>query len=178
MGVQVLRHLRSSLHKTAWPFSSQGLRAAVGRLTWFAMTRIKAFSLLAVYVLALGLLAPLPAQAFWSKYRVFQCGSSYEAYKCQTCRQLPALRFGFEVDPARQLVALTVFEHGRAGANQILLDCSVNSKESWGCGKKSTRKSGRLVASTSYSMTNGLFTAENASFSSQSSQTGFYCGKP
>lgn len=178
MGVQVLRHLRSSLHKTAWPFSSQGLRAAVGRLTRFAMTRIKAFSLLAVYVLALGLLAPLPAQAFWSKYRVFQCGSSYEAYKCQTCRQLPALRFGFEVDPARQLVALTVFEHGRAGTNQILLDCSVNSKESWGCGKKSTRKSGRLVASTSYSMTNGLFTAENASFSSQSSQTGFYCGKP
>ena len=178
MGVQVLRHLRSSLHKTAWPLSSQGLRAAVGRLARFATTRIKAFSLLAVYVLALCLLTPVSAKAFWSKYRVYQCGSSYEAYKCQTCQQLPALRLGFEVDVGRQMVALTVFEYGRAGANQILLDCSVNSKESWGCGEKSTRKSGRLVASTSYSMTNGLFTAENASFSGQSSQTGFYCGKP
>ena len=133
---------------------------------------------LAVLLLPLGLTAPSSAKAFWSKYRVFKCNSSYEAYKCQTCQQMPALRLGFEVDPARQLVALTIFENGRAGANQILLDCSVNSQESWGCGKKSTRKSGRLVASTSYSMTNGLFTAENANFSGQSAQTGFYCGKP
>ena len=132
---------------------------------------------LAVIVLPLGLAAPSSVNAFWSKYRLFQCNSSYEAYKCQTCQQLPALRLGFEVDPARQLVALTVFENGRAGANQILLDCSVNSKESWGCGKNSTRKSGKLVASTSYSMTNGLFAAENASFSGESRQTGFYCGK-
>ncbi|MGA0810553.1 MAG: hypothetical protein ACO36H_06680 [Burkholderiaceae bacterium] len=137
-----------------------------------------AASAIAVVFFCMGLAAPHSALAFWSKYRVFQCNSSYEAYKCQTCQQLPTLRLGFEVDPARQLVALTVFEHGRAGTNQILLDCSVNSKESWGCGKKSTRKSGRLVASTSYSMTNGLFTAENASFSGQSAQTGFYCGKP
>ncbi|MFZ9724069.1 MAG: hypothetical protein ACO3CJ_05715 [Burkholderiaceae bacterium] len=137
-----------------------------------------AASAIAVVFFCMGLAAPHSALAFWSKYRVFQCNSSYEAYKCQTCQQLPALRLGFEVDPARQLVALTVFENGRAGANQILLDCSVNSKDSWACGKKSTRKSGKLVASTSYSMTNGLFAAENASFSSQSPQTGFYCGKP
>ncbi|MFZ9810606.1 MAG: hypothetical protein ACO3DL_05275, partial [Burkholderiaceae bacterium] len=83
-----------------------------------------AASAIAVVFFCMGLAAPHSALAFWSKYRVFQCNSSYEAYKCQTCQQLPALRLGFEVDPARQLVALTVFENGRAGANQILLDCS------------------------------------------------------
>ena len=162
LDAQVLLHLRSNPSQPIRPSRPLFLAASAIAVVFFCM----------------GLAAPHSALAFWSKYRLFQCNSSYEAYKCQTCQQLPALRLGFEVDPARQLVALTVFEHGRAGTNQILLDCSVNSKESWGCGKKSTRKSGRLVASTSYSMTNGLFTAENASFSGQSAQTGFYCGKP
>ena len=159
LGVRALLHLRSEARRSSRPFSNPA-------------------SAIAFAFLFMGLAIPHPAQSFWSKYRVFQCNSSYEAYKCQTCQQLPALRLGFEVDTARQLVALTIFEHGRAGANQILLDCSVNSKDSWACGKKSTRKSGKLVASTSYSMTNGLFTAENASFSGRSPQTGFYCGKP
>jgi hypothetical protein len=139
--------------------------------------RAIALSLLADGVLVFGLLTPLSAQAFWSKYRVFHCGSSYEAYKCQTCQQLPTLRLGFEVDAARQFVALTIFENGRAGANQILLNCSVNSKDSWACGKKSTRKSGKLVASTSYSMTNGLFTAENMNLTVGDLKSSFYCGK-
>lgn len=154
-----------------------GLQTVVSGPRYVVKARARAFKLFTIGLLGLGVLASFSAHAFWSKYRVFQCGSSYEAYKCQTCQQLQALRLGFEVDPARQLVALTVFENGRAGANQILLDCSVNSKDSWACGKKSTRKSGKLVASTSYSMTNGLFTAENASFSGQSPQAGFYCGK-
>lgn len=159
LDVRALLHLRSNKSGSSRLFSNPA-------------------SAIAFAFLFMGLAAPHTALAFWSKYRVFQCNSSYEAYKCQTCQQLPALRLGFEADPARQLVALTVFEHGRAGANQILLDCSVNSRDSWACGKKSTRKSGKLVASTSYSMTNGLFAAENASFSSQPPQTGFYCGKP
>jgi hypothetical protein len=75
------------------------------------------------------------------------------------------------------MVAFTVLENAQPGVSQILLNCSVNSKESWACGQKSTRKSGKLVASTSYSMTNGLFTAENASVTGPSSEPGFYCGK-
>ena len=173
LGVQVSRHLRSSV-KGAGPARSlhKRLRAEVARPGLFIF--VKASALLFI---ALGLLTPFPAEAFWSNYRVFKCGSSYEAYKCQTCRRLPALRFGFEVDISRQMVAFTVLENAQPGVSQILLNCSVNSKESWACGQKSTRKSGKLVASTSYSMTNGLFTAENASVTGSSSEPGFYCGK-
>ena len=156
----------------AAPFFSfnKGLRAVVARPMPFVMLKTITFLLM-----ALGVLAPFPAEAFWSKYRAFKCGSSYEAYKCQTCRRLPTLRFGFEVDIGRQMVALTVFENAQPGTNQILLDCSVNSKDSWACGQKSSRKSGKLLASTSYSMTNGLSTAENASLTGPSSEPGFLC---